>query len=175
MVLSLNRSMGTTPFLWIHNLFSYCSASTLCKNIKYKSLQWYSYTINMHIQFWRLYFKYVKIEIVCYFRLSVILAIRYYYYWFVSILLFWYEKVRGIPKPRVTWYKNGELLQVTEKYTMDYTERGKCTLTVANSVDEDSGRYACEAINDQGRVCTLTVVEVIANRRLVEAERRLQG
>lgn len=84
------------------------------------------------------------------------------------------KQVRGVPKPRVTWYKDGEPL-VSGKHATGCTEMGKCTLTIASVVDEDAGRYACEAINDQGRVCTLTVVEVMGNRRVVEAERRLQG
>ncbi|VVC32965.1 Hypothetical protein CINCED_3A023493 [Cinara cedri] len=82
--------------------------------------------------------------------------------------------VRGDPKPRVTWFKDGEPL--TEgRYEIGYTEMGRCTLTITDAVDADSGRYSCEAVNDHGRVCTLTVVEVMVNRKIVEAERRLQG
>lgn len=76
--------------------------------------------------------------------------------------------------PRVTWFKDGEPA-AEGRYAIGYTERGRCTLTIADAADTDGGRYACEAVNDRGRVCTLTVVEVIANRRIVEAERRLQG
>lgn len=83
-------------------------------------------------------------------------------------------QVRGVPEPRVTWFKDGEPL-TAEKYAITSTDRGKCTLTIANASATDAGRYSCEAVNDRGRVCTLTVVEVVANRKIVEAERRLQG
>lgn len=85
------------------------------------------------------------------------------------------RQVRGFPQPRVTWYKDGEpLAPVDGKRAIASTETGSCTLTIIDAADGDAGRYACEAINDRGRVCTLTVVEVTANRRVVEAERRLQ-
>lgn len=83
-------------------------------------------------------------------------------------------QVRGVPEPRVTWFKDGEPL-TAGKYAIVNTDRGKCTLTIVDASDLDAGRYACEAVNDRGRVCTLTVVEVVANRKIVEAERRLQG
>ncbi|XP_050063770.1 uncharacterized protein LOC114128407 isoform X2 [Aphis gossypii] len=83
--------------------------------------------------------------------------------------------VRGVPEPRVSWFKDGEPLLSSERHAIRRTNAGKCTLTIADVSDGDEGRYSCEAVNDQGRVCTLTVVQVIANRRIVEAERRLQG
>lgn len=83
-------------------------------------------------------------------------------------------QVRGVPSPQVTWFKDGEPL-VTEKYVTECTERGRCTLTIIDVMDEDAGRYACEAVNVCGRVSTLTIVEVMANRRIVEAEQKLQG
>ncbi|XP_060843292.1 uncharacterized protein LOC132923359 isoform X6 [Rhopalosiphum padi] len=83
--------------------------------------------------------------------------------------------VRGIPEPRVTWFKDGEPLLASDRHAVRRTDTGKCTLTIEDAAEEDAGRYSCEAVNDQGRVCTLTVVQVIANRRIVEAERRLQG
>ncbi|XP_050541447.1 myosin light chain kinase, smooth muscle-like isoform X2 [Daktulosphaira vitifoliae] len=79
--------------------------------------------------------------------------------------------VQGSPKPQVVWFKDGEL--VTEKYCQEYTEKGKCTLTITNATDEDNGRYVCEATNIQGRICTYSVVEVIANRQIVQAEQKL--
>ncbi|KAF0768280.1 Uncharacterized protein FWK35_00005957 [Aphis craccivora] len=84
-------------------------------------------------------------------------------------------KVRGVPEPWVSWFKDGEPLLSSERHAVRRTNAGKCTLTIADVSDGDEGRYSCEAVNDQGRVCTLTVVQVIANRRIVEAERRLQG
>ncbi|CAI6343292.1 unnamed protein product [Macrosiphum euphorbiae] len=83
--------------------------------------------------------------------------------------------VRGVPEPRVRWFKDGEPLLASDRHAVGLTDGGKCTLTIADAVDCDAGRYSCEAINDQGRVCTLTVVQVITNRKIVEAERRLQG
>ncbi|XP_022161453.1 uncharacterized protein LOC111027387 isoform X2 [Myzus persicae] len=83
--------------------------------------------------------------------------------------------VRGIPEPSVRWFKDGEPLLASDRHAVGLTDAGKCTLTIADAADADAGRYSCEAVNDQGRVCTLTVVQVIANRKIVEAERRLQG
>jgi len=84
-------------------------------------------------------------------------------------------QVRGVPEPRVRWFKDGEPLMASDRHVVGRTNAGKCTLTISDVADGDAGRYSCEAVNDQGRVCTLTVVQVIANRRIVEAERRLQG
>jgi len=87
----------------------------------------------------------------------------------------WRWQVRGVPEPRVRWFKDGEPLLASDRHDVGCTDGGKCTLTIADAEDCDAGRYSCEAVNDQGRVCTLTIVQVIANRRIVEAERRLQG
>lgn len=100
---------------------------------------------------------------------------RWFFGWRLLTIGIHIWQVRGIPEPWVTWFKDGEPLLASDRHAVRRTDTGKCTLTIEDAAEEDAGRYSCEAVNDQGRVCTLTVVQVIANRRIVEAERRLQG
>ncbi|XP_053448354.1 nexilin isoform X9 [Nycticebus coucang] len=68
-------------------------------------------------------------------------------------------KVTGEPKPEVTWWFEGELLQDGEDY--QYIERGETyCLYLPETFPEDGGEYMCKAVNNKGSAastCILTI------------------
>uniref|UniRef100_A0A8I5ZJE5 Nexilin (F actin binding protein) n=1 Tax=Rattus norvegicus TaxID=10116 RepID=A0A8I5ZJE5_RAT len=68
-------------------------------------------------------------------------------------------KVTGEPKPEVTWWFEGELLQDGEDY--QYIERGETyCLYLPETFPEDGGEYMCKAVNSKGSAastCILTI------------------
>uniref|UniRef100_A0A3Q3ELZ6 Myosin binding protein C3 n=1 Tax=Kryptolebias marmoratus TaxID=37003 RepID=A0A3Q3ELZ6_KRYMA len=57
--------------------------------------------------------------------------------------------VRGIPKPKVTWYKNKMDISNEAKYRM-LSKQGVLTLEIRKPCAFDGGVYMCKAVNDQG-------------------------
>ncbi|XP_006888651.1 PREDICTED: nexilin isoform X1 [Elephantulus edwardii] len=68
-------------------------------------------------------------------------------------------KVTGEPKPEVTWWFEGEILQDGEDY--QYIERGETyCLYLPETFPEDEGEYMCKAVNNKGSAastCILTI------------------
>ncbi|XP_048207584.1 nexilin isoform X2 [Perognathus longimembris pacificus] len=68
-------------------------------------------------------------------------------------------KVTGEPKPEITWWFEGELLQDGEDY--QYIERGETyCLYLPETFPEDGGEYMCKAVNSKGSAastCILTI------------------
>lgn len=68
-------------------------------------------------------------------------------------------KITGEPKPEVTWWFEGELLQDCEDY--QYIERGETyCLYLPETFPEDEGEYMCKALNSRGSAastCILTI------------------
>uniref|UniRef100_A0A286XXP8 Nexilin F-actin binding protein n=1 Tax=Cavia porcellus TaxID=10141 RepID=A0A286XXP8_CAVPO len=68
-------------------------------------------------------------------------------------------KVTGDPKPEVTWWFEGEILQDGEDY--QYIERGETyCLYLPETFPEDGGEYMCKAVNNKGSAastCILTI------------------
>ncbi|KAL4608278.1 nexilin isoform X1 [Arapaima gigas] len=68
-------------------------------------------------------------------------------------------KLRGEPKPEVTWWFESEMLQDCEDY--QYIERGETyCLYLPETFPEDEGEYMCKAVNSRGTAastCLLTV------------------
>ncbi|XP_030310790.1 nexilin isoform X8 [Calypte anna] len=68
-------------------------------------------------------------------------------------------KITGEPKPEVTWWFEGELLQDSEDY--QYIERGETyCLYLPETFPEDEGEYMCKAVNNRGTsasTCILTI------------------
>ena len=57
-------------------------------------------------------------------------------------------RVRGNPRPTITWYKDGEELQTNnDKYTQLDQYDGFCKLLIAHPSKADNGTYACQATN----------------------------
>ncbi|KAI1890165.1 hypothetical protein AGOR_G00170860 [Albula goreensis] len=57
--------------------------------------------------------------------------------------------VRGIPKPKVTWYKNKMDISNEAKYRM-FSKQGVLTLEIRKPCPFDGGVYMCKAVNDSG-------------------------
>lgn len=91
-------------------------------------------------------------------------------------------QVTGFPKPKINWYKGGEILQASEHYKMLYEDEENYALIIKNVKSEDAGAYRLQASNELGTVDTsaeLTVlkkpkitqitdkVEVMSNEKLV--------
>ncbi|XP_035508303.1 myosin-binding protein C, cardiac-type isoform X2 [Morone saxatilis] len=57
--------------------------------------------------------------------------------------------VRGIPKPKVTWYKNKMDISNEAKYRM-LSKQGVLTLEIRKPCLFDGGVYMCKAVNDSG-------------------------
>uniref|UniRef100_A0A3B3XRA8 Myosin-binding protein C, fast-type n=1 Tax=Poecilia mexicana TaxID=48701 RepID=A0A3B3XRA8_9TELE len=57
--------------------------------------------------------------------------------------------VRGIPKPKVTWYKNKMDISNEAKYRM-LSKQGILTLEIRKPCPFDGGVYMCKAVNDKG-------------------------
>ncbi|NXE34204.1 NEXN protein, partial [Ptilorrhoa leucosticta] len=68
-------------------------------------------------------------------------------------------KITGEPKPEVTWWFEGEMLQDSEDY--QYIERGETyCLYLPETFPEDDGEYMCKAVNNRGSAastCILTI------------------
>uniref|UniRef100_A0A8D2LG54 Myosin light chain kinase, smooth muscle n=1 Tax=Varanus komodoensis TaxID=61221 RepID=A0A8D2LG54_VARKO len=59
-------------------------------------------------------------------------------------------KVRGSPEPQITWYRNGHPVVEGERYVVDRSIRGLCSLMIKGVQEEDGGPYTCEATNAGG-------------------------
>uniref|UniRef100_A0A673JW73 Myosin-binding protein C, cardiac-type n=1 Tax=Sinocyclocheilus rhinocerous TaxID=307959 RepID=A0A673JW73_9TELE len=57
--------------------------------------------------------------------------------------------VRGIPKPKITWYKNKMDITNEAKYRM-FSNQGVLTLEIRKPCPFDGGVYMCKAINSSG-------------------------
>ncbi|KFQ05662.1 Nexilin, partial [Leptosomus discolor] len=68
-------------------------------------------------------------------------------------------KITGEPKPEVTWWFEGDMLQDSEDY--QYIERGETyCLYLPETFPEDEGEYMCKAVNSRGTAastCILTI------------------
>uniref|UniRef100_A0A672MVS3 Myosin-binding protein C, cardiac-type-like n=1 Tax=Sinocyclocheilus grahami TaxID=75366 RepID=A0A672MVS3_SINGR len=70
--------------------------------------------------------------------------------------------VRGIPKPKITWYKNKMDITNEAKYRM-FSNQGVLTLEIRKPCPFDGGVYMCKAVNDSGEdvvECKLEIVVV---------------
>ncbi|XP_030642366.1 myosin light chain kinase, smooth muscle [Chanos chanos] len=59
-------------------------------------------------------------------------------------------KVRGYPDPQICWYRNGKVVVLGGRFTVEQGSCGTFSLTVQGVQGEDGGFYTCEAINDAG-------------------------
>ncbi|CAC5377034.1 TTN [Mytilus coruscus] len=57
-------------------------------------------------------------------------------------------QIRGHPKPRVSWLKDGEEI-IGDRFISDVTEE-TARLTILDTIPEDEGEYTIKAINDKG-------------------------
>ncbi|XP_052746795.1 titin, partial [Bicyclus anynana] len=73
----------------------------------------------------------------------------------------------GVPKPDITWYKDGEVIKTDEIYTIENDgETTVCKITTVNKSSE--GTYRCEAVSDVGKASTTATLRVIESKETVD-------
>ncbi|XP_074086722.1 myosin-binding protein C, cardiac-type [Macrotis lagotis] len=76
--------------------------------------------------------------------------------------------VRGSPKPKISWFKNGLNLGEDARFRM-FSKQGVLTLEIRKPCPFDGGAYVCRAVNAQGEAqceCRLEVRDLIQSRQL---------
>ncbi|KAJ3594699.1 hypothetical protein NHX12_004006 [Muraenolepis orangiensis] len=76
-------------------------------------------------------------------------------------------KVVGVPKPSVTWYKDGRPVEADPHHIIIEDADGSCTLILDNMTADDSGQYMCFATSSAGNASTLGKVTVQVPPRFV--------
>ncbi|CAL8345067.1 unnamed protein product [Merluccius merluccius] len=76
-------------------------------------------------------------------------------------------KVTGVPKPVVTWYKDGRAVEADPHHIIIEDPDGSCTLILDNMTADDSGQYMCFATSSAGNASTLGKITVQVPPRFV--------
>ncbi|XP_021942897.1 obscurin isoform X2 [Zootermopsis nevadensis] len=72
--------------------------------------------------------------------------------------LFWF--VYGYPKPKMTYYFNGEPIETGGRYDTSYTRNGQATLFINRMLDRDVGEYEAVATNEHGEARQRAKLEI---------------
>ncbi|XP_073347535.1 obscurin [Pagrus major] len=80
-------------------------------------------------------------------------------------------KATGIPKPSVTWYKDGRTVEADPHHIIIEDPDGSCTLILDNMTADDSGQYMCFATSSAGNASTLGKITVQVPPRFVNKMR----
>ncbi|KAF7650565.1 hypothetical protein LDENG_00123720 [Lucifuga dentata] len=80
-------------------------------------------------------------------------------------------KVTGVPKPVVTWYKDGRAVEADPHHIIIEDPDGSCTLILDNMTADDSGQYMCFATSPAGNASTLGKITVQVPPRFVNKMR----
>ncbi|XP_053740002.1 obscurin isoform X2 [Synchiropus splendidus] len=80
-------------------------------------------------------------------------------------------KVTGVPKPGVTWYKDGRAVHADPHHIIIEDPDGSCTLILDNMSADDSGQYMCFATSSAGNASTLGKITVQVPPRFVNKMR----
>nr|XP_057924200.1 obscurin isoform X3 [Doryrhamphus excisus] len=80
-------------------------------------------------------------------------------------------KVTGVPKPTITWYKDGRIVEADPHHIIIQDPDGSCTLILDNMTAEDSGQYMCFATSSAGNASTLGKITVQVPPRFVNKMR----
>ncbi|XP_054452325.1 obscurin [Anoplopoma fimbria] len=80
-------------------------------------------------------------------------------------------KVTGVPKPAVTWYKDGRTVEADPHHIIIEDPDGSCTLILDNMTADDSGQYMCFATSSAGNASTLGKITVQVPPRFVNKMR----
>lgn len=67
-------------------------------------------------------------------------------------------KVKGIPKPKLRWYKNDVEIVPNEEYEIEENNEGISILKIRKRPKEIPQEIACEAVNEHGLVTTKTLI-----------------
>lgn len=80
-------------------------------------------------------------------------------------------RVTGVPKPVVTWYKDGRMVEADPHHIIIEDPDGSCTLILDNMTADDSGQYMCFASSAAGNASTLAKITVQMPPRFVNKMR----
>ncbi|KAI3374875.1 hypothetical protein L3Q82_021410 [Scortum barcoo] len=80
-------------------------------------------------------------------------------------------KATGVPKPTVTWYKDGRAVEADPHHIIIEDPDGSCTLILDNMTADDSGQYMCFATSPAGNASTLGKITVQVPPRFVNKMR----
>nr|XP_046264947.1 obscurin isoform X18 [Scatophagus argus] len=80
-------------------------------------------------------------------------------------------KATGVPKPKVTWYKDGRTVEADPHHIIIEDPDGSCTLILDNMTADDSGQYMCFATSSAGTASTLGKITVQVPPRFVNKMR----
>nr|CRZ24661.1 BMA-UNC-89, isoform b [Brugia malayi] len=75
-------------------------------------------------------------------------------------------KLKGLPKPTISWMKDGTKLDQNHRVITEYHEDGTIILKIKNARKEDSGEYRCDAVNTFGAAWTAGPVRVATESEL---------
>ncbi|KAL0279933.1 UNVERIFIED_CONTAM: hypothetical protein PYX00_001383 [Menopon gallinae] len=76
--------------------------------------------------------------------------------------------------PETFWYKDGIPLDLSSPRLSSDFDGTVCQLVVSDLVEEDSGRYMCEAVSKVGRVSTFARLMVVKDAKVWEADTNLK-
>ncbi|XP_028988224.1 obscurin isoform X14 [Betta splendens] len=80
-------------------------------------------------------------------------------------------KATGVPKPAITWYKDGRIVEADPHHIIIEDPDGSCTLILDNMTADDSGQYMCFATSSAGNASTLGKITVQVPPRFVNKMR----
>ncbi|KAL7385972.1 hypothetical protein ABVT39_002583 [Epinephelus coioides] len=80
-------------------------------------------------------------------------------------------KATGVPKPTITWYKDGRTVEADPHHIIIEDPDGSCTLILDNMTADDSGQYMCFATSSAGNASTLGKITVQVPPRFVNKMR----
>ncbi|XP_067210466.1 uncharacterized protein [Linepithema humile] len=84
-------------------------------------------------------------------------------------------EIRGDPKMEVRWYREStEIDPRNDSRFAIYYNGFKCSLTITDVKENDSGRYVCEASNKIGKMSSFARVFVVTNPKIIEADAKLR-
>ncbi|KPP69107.1 myopalladin-like, partial [Scleropages formosus] len=68
-------------------------------------------------------------------------------------------RVKGVPSPRVEWYREGTMIEDSPDFRI-LQKKEICTLVIAEVFPEDSGTFTCTAKNKYGTVSSIAYLKV---------------
>ncbi|XP_071646927.1 uncharacterized protein [Temnothorax longispinosus] len=84
-------------------------------------------------------------------------------------------EIRGDSKMEIRWYREAmEINPCNDSRFAIHYNGSKCSLTIANIKEDDSGRYICEANNRIGKVSSFARILVVTDPKIIEADAKLK-
>ena len=79
------------------------------------------------------------------------------------------EVVGGWPAPRVTWYKDSQIVDM-ERVIIEEDN----TLKIVDTEEADSGEYVCKAVNSEGSVSQASEVNIRRKSKITSQARQVE-